>query len=83
VKNHRVVRLQLGDSAVLEVSPGHATADARTFGELRVGDQLDGRTVISVERLSYEHSFTYDILPATESGAYYAGDVLIGSTLKR
>jgi hypothetical protein len=28
------------------------------------------------------HPFTYDILPDSESGAYYAGGALIGSTLK-
>jgi hypothetical protein len=33
--------------------------------------------------IPYEHAFTYDILPASETGTYYAAGALIGSTLKR
>ena len=31
--------------------------------------------------IRYAHSHTYDILPDSESGTYYAGGLLIGSTL--
>jgi hypothetical protein len=30
----------------------------------------------------YAYDRTYDILPASESGGYFAGGVLIGSTMK-
>jgi hypothetical protein len=39
---------------------------------------------VRIERLTvvpYPHRFTYDILPASDSGTYFAGGVLIGSTL--
>jgi hypothetical protein len=83
VKRHHVVRVELADGAVLEISPGHPTADGRRFGDLRVGDQLDGHAITSVEMIPYEHAFTYDVLPATEGGMYYAAGALIGSTLTR
>jgi hypothetical protein len=35
-----------------------------------------------VEIVPYGHPYTYDILPASKSGTYFAAGVLIGSTLK-
>jgi hypothetical protein len=78
---HHVVRVVLAGGAVLEISPGHPTADGRTFGDLRAGDVLDRQAIVSVERVPYAHSFTYDILPASDTGAYFAGGALIGTTL--
>jgi hypothetical protein len=34
-----------------------------------------------VTSIPYAHDATYDILPLSTSGAYFASDVLIGSTL--
>lgn len=31
--------------------------------------------------MRYRHAFTYDILPASDTGAYFAGGALVGSTL--
>ena len=81
VWNHHVVRIQLATGRVLEISPNHPTADGRTLGQLHAGDTLDGQVVASVERIAYESPFTYDILPASSSHAYYAGGALIGTTL--
>lgn len=81
VSAHRVVRLELDDDTVLEISPGHPTADGRELGELRPGDMLDGRAVRSAGLIDYAHQFTHDILPASTSGAYFAAGVLMGSTL--
>jgi hypothetical protein len=61
---------------------GHPTADDRTFGDLRAKDELDHVVIKTVERVPYTPPYTYDILPASSSGAYFAGGVLIGSTLK-
>jgi len=83
VKNHSVLRVVLESGSVLAISPGHPTADGRRFGELREGDSLDGVAVRSVRLVSYAHDATYDILPASSSGAYFAGGVLVGSTLAR
>jgi hypothetical protein len=38
---------------------------------------------VSVTDIPYEHDATYDILPDSTSGAYFASGVLIGSTLAR
>lgn len=83
VSAHRVVRVTLATGAVLEVSAPHPTADGRTFGDLRPGGALDGVPVAAVEVVPYAHPFTYDILPDSSTGAYYAAGALIGSTLGR
>jgi hypothetical protein len=81
VHDHHVVRVTLASGAVLEISPRHPTADGRTFGDLSVGDMLDRVRILSVERIPYRHPYTYDILPASETHAYFAGGALIGTTL--
>ena len=35
----------------------------------------------NVVPIAYDQPFTYDILPDSDSGAYFAASVLIGSTL--
>jgi hypothetical protein len=83
VSEHHVVRVSLASGAVLEISAPHPTADGRTFGDLRAGGALDGVAIVSVEIVPYAHPFTYDILPASSTGAYYAAGALIGTTLPR
>jgi hypothetical protein len=80
---HEVVRLALSDRRVLYVSPGHPTADGRHVGDLRPGDELDSASVSGTERVAYSAGFTFDVLPAGSSGAYWANGVLLGSTLSR
>jgi hypothetical protein len=80
-RHHHVVRVELSNGAVLEISAPHPTADGRTFGDLRTDDVLGGVRIERVNVVPYEPAFTYDILPASDSGTYYAGGVLIGSTL--
>lgn len=81
VTGHSVMRVELASGSVLDISPGHPTTDGRTFGGLRPGDALDGVSIGAARLVPYAHDATYDILPDTDSGAYYAGGVLIGSTL--
>ena len=82
VAQHHVVRVALADGRVLEISPGHPTADGRTFGELVAGGKLDAEHwVQSAELVPYLYDATYDILPASSTGTYYAAGALIGSTL--
>jgi hypothetical protein len=81
VSEHRVMRVRLDNGSVLEISELHPTADGRTFAGLSTGTLLDGKAVVSIEIVPYTHSFTYDILPDSETGAYFAGGALIGSTL--
>ena len=82
VFHHYVVRLALADGSVLEMSPGHPTADGKTFGQLRAGDALDGSAVVSATMVPYRFSRTYDILPASTSATYFAAGHLVGSTLR-
>ncbi len=81
VQHHSVVRVELATGVVLNISGRHPTADGRTFAGLALGDQLDGVRIQRVSVVPYQHAATYDILPDSDSGAYFAGGVLVGSTL--
>jgi len=83
VTNHAVIRLQLDNGTSIDVSGSHPTADGRRLDELASGDRLGDVTIVSASTVPYEHSHTYDILPASETGTYFAGGALIGSTLFR
>jgi hypothetical protein len=84
VASHHVVRLVLDTGAVLEISPGHPTADGRLFSALAAGEKLDSEhTIASAEIVPYRYDRTYDILPQSSSGAYFAAGALVGSTLAR
>ena len=79
---HEVVHLVLADGRTLDVSPGHPLTDGRQAGELVRGDELDGAEVISAELIPYEGGRTYDVLPAGDTGFYWADGVLLASTLR-
>ena len=79
--SHRVVELTLAHGATLRISPRHPTADGRRFSDLAAGDVVDGVRVIASRLVDYDQPFTYDILPDSDSGTYFAGGALIGSTL--
>jgi hypothetical protein len=81
VSGHHVVRVKLSNGRFLEISPGHPTADGRLFSDLRKGGTLDGQRIDSAEVVPFEGLETYDILPASEGGTYFAAGVRIGSTL--
>ena len=81
VARHRVVRVELQDGAVLEVSPGHPTADGHLFADLHTGSMLDGHRVARAELVPYRYARTYDILPDSDTGSYFAAGARIGSTL--
>ena len=81
VAAHSVVRVTLSSGSVLEISARHPTADGHTFGDLAAGQALDGVNIASARIVPYLHDATYDILPSSDSGAYFAGGALIGSTL--
>ncbi len=83
VSHHHVVRITLESGAVLEISARHPTADGRSFADLSRGDRLDGVAIQSTAVIPYAQPYTYDVLPDSDSGSYFAGGVLIGSTLSR
>jgi hypothetical protein len=79
---HEMVHIILDDKRELHVSPNHPTADGRLFGELLVGDTLDGSKIENTERIQYDGTYTYDILPSGQTGFYWANGILTKSTLK-
>jgi len=81
VTNHHVVHLRLADGRTIDMSPNHPTADGRVFSDLRSGGHLDGQDILSADLVAYTHDATYDILPASDTGTYFAAGVQVGSTL--
>lgn len=81
VQHHHVLRIVLDDGSELEISPLHPTADGRPLSALVVGDVLGERRVASMALVPYTHDATYDILPASSTGTYFAKGALMGSTL--
>jgi hypothetical protein len=80
--DHEFIRLRLADGRELQASPGHPTADGRLLRELVLGDRVDGSIVSSVDRVPVRgEAATYDLLPASGIGVYWANNVLLGSTL--
>jgi hypothetical protein len=77
---HRVVRVALADGRAVVASPGHPTADGRRVGELNLGDLLDGSRIVAIDLLPYAGD-TWDLLPLSSTGQYWADGVLLGSTL--
>ena len=60
-----------------------ADPSGQALGELHEGERLDGSNVVSYERITYLEAATYDLMPAGETGFYWAGGVLLGSTLSK
>lgn len=82
VAGHHVMRVVLDSGAVLELSPGHPTAAGGTFGDLRASSRIgDRHTVVSAWLVPYDYDATYDILPDSDTGTYFAAGVPVGSTL--
>lgn len=81
VAGHRVVRAVLDDGRVLEISASHPLGDRRSFADLRAGDRLGDHILREVSTVPYAYPATYDILPASDTGAYFVHGVLVGSTL--
>jgi hypothetical protein len=82
VSHHHMMRVALENGRVLSISPGHPTWDGRTFADLVAGSRLDERfRVVDAELVPYEYDHTYDILPDSDTGTYFAEGALIGSTL--
>jgi hypothetical protein len=81
--DHQVVEVTLAGGAVLRVSPRHPTADGRQLGDLVAGDRLGEVEVLRARLVPYQGELTYDILPASSTGFYFAAGALIGSTIGR
>ena len=80
--SHKVAHLVLSDGRNLWVSPGHPAANGKSVEQLKTGDLYDGSVIVSNDLQSYWDTKTYDILPAGDTGYYWANGILMGSTLK-
>ncbi len=78
---HQVVQVELETGIMLRISAPHPTADGRLFGDLVADSFLGGVRIARVSVVPYAHDATYDILPESDSGTYFAGGVLIGTTM--
>jgi hypothetical protein len=76
-----VVCLTLDDRRRVLASPGHPSAEGTPLGDYRVGDTLDRGVVAVVELGAYLDCATYDLLPSGGSGLYWAGGILLRSTI--
>jgi len=83
VTEHRVLRIEFASGAHFEMSAGHPTAQGRPIADLAVGQAILGERVTSITEIAYRHPYTYDILPDSDTGSYFADGVLVGSTLHR
>jgi hypothetical protein len=82
-QGHTVVRLRLDDGREVAASAPHPLSDGRPIGEVGVGDVVNGATVVSRATLPYRGGRTFDLLPASATGSYWAGDIPLDSTLRR
>jgi hypothetical protein len=82
VLHHQVLRMALTDGGVLNISPGHPLANGKPLSSLSIGDVVDEQhRVQTIELVPYSYDRTYDILPRSSSGTYFAAGTLLGSTL--
>ncbi|MEA2675071.1 MAG: hypothetical protein QOI92_2263 [Chloroflexota bacterium] len=79
--DHRVIRLTLADGRTVTASPGHPLADGRIFGELALGDAVDGSSVAALESLPYSGGETFDLVASGPTGFYLSSGIPLGSTL--
>jgi hypothetical protein len=79
----QVIKIELSDGRTVTASPGHPTAQGRAIANYQVGDELDGALIVAVDYITYDGGRTYDILPAGDTGLYWANSILLGSTLKK
>jgi hypothetical protein len=81
LSTHEMVHIILNDGRERWASPGHPTIDGRKLGDLKAGDSLGGARITFIERVPYDQSATYDLLPSGGTGFYRANGILLASTL--
>ena len=79
---HEMIMIELMDGRKLQVTPEHPSAIvSKSIDQFEVGDEFDGSTIAVKTSITYLEEYTYDILPASVTGYYWANGFLIGSTL--
>jgi hypothetical protein len=79
--DHEIIRLVLADGRGVLASPGHPLRDGRPVAALRPGESYDGSVVVGSERIPYAGGRTFDLLPASATGVYWANGIELKSTL--
>jgi hypothetical protein len=77
----QLIRITMDDGRVVTASPGHPTAEGRALGNYQAGEILDGAVITKVEHVTYCNGVTYDVLPSSPTGLYWANGILLKSTL--
>lgn len=77
-----VQKLKSGDKVWTLNAAGHPTADGRTVGQLEAHGTYNGSLIDRSELVLYHGDQTYDLLPAGDSGFYWANGILLASTLR-
>ncbi len=85
--SHTMVHVVMSDGRSVSASPRHPTCaaakpGAATVADLAKGQSFDRALVSTSERTPYTGGDTYDLLPAGDTGCYWANGVLLGSTLR-
>lgn len=80
-KTHQVIDLVLDDGREVWVSPDHPTILGSRVRDLHTGELYDAARIISTELVPYWDNKTYDLLPNSDTGEYWANGILLGSTL--
>jgi hypothetical protein len=75
-----LLEIRLANGRSVLVSPRHPLPHGGVVGQLVVGDRLGGSRVAGITTIAYR-GFTYDLLPSGPTGDYFAGGILLGSTL--
>jgi hypothetical protein len=78
-----VIWIVLADGRHLAASPGHPTTSLIPLENYKIGDNLDGSTIVKFEKENYDEDYTWDILPAGPTGFYMANGIWLNSTLVR
>jgi hypothetical protein len=81
VGEHSIALVTLDDGRVLRASSSHPLVDGTLVGALVVGAVVDGAHVTAIETMRYRGA-TWDLLPAGDTGTYWADSVRLGSTLR-
>ncbi|MFA6214963.1 MAG: Hint domain-containing protein [Patescibacteria group bacterium] len=80
-KTHKVIHLVLNDKREVWASFNHPTVNGLPIGSLKMGETYNGGQIIKTELILYWDTATYDLLPNSDTGYYWANKILLGSTL--
>lgn len=78
---HGMVEITLADGRSILLSAPHPLTDGRRADQLVAGETYGGSIVASIRTMLYKGAATYDILPAGDTGFYFANGIPMASTL--